>query len=328
MKVLIFCLWIYLYSIGIKIPAISLLFLTGVKLKLNKNIFQLFIIVLILVIKSIIFSKDSFWVLENLKILDGFLFLILSKPVRHNKIDLIKLSILLIIISFSQSLNENFSGWLIFVVFLIYDIRISKEKNIKYFLVIITLSYISFYFKSYTSAVLIILYPLLRVFFKPKQIFIISLLTTISIISFLPLIQNYSNFQIINSIFPTLIIRFVMWSNVIDNLNILDILFGKTYYLSNFYSSIDGNIVQSPFIYIGKSTHNILIDILSKHGIFILMFFVFLIFRLIKKNNYLILPLILLWSLEPGLGSFQITSIAFIFLSLNQFHAYNLYSKA
>lgn len=307
-----FLVWMSVYALGISVPGIFLTFLKSGFVRYRPRwIVPIFILTLWVIFKALYFYKSSFWLYENLKILDFSLCLLLFRFNWNFSKYYFFSSFVLLLIAFNQNLNENFSGWLIFMIWVsgYYYWSYNFQKRMLLWLMgVLT----CFYLNSFTALVVIFLSPLLSKISIKK-------FTSIYSIGFFILIfciyYFFNSNEAIRNLYlasGTLSIRFSLWINNLFGLSFMEFLFGSSEYLNEFISSDHANFVQSSFQYTGKSSHNLISDTILKYGALFYFFLILTIRRIPSFYNLLINSVLLYWFFEPGLGVFQLFSVMYM----------------
>jgi len=319
-KEIYFGLWILLYSTGMIIPSLLMLPFLGMKRAFVKKGVFLIIVYFFLTIKVLFGSWDSgFWLSQSVKLIDGLLFisLLALKPARHKDI------VLILFLSFGLLIstnNPNFGGWLLFLIAMI---TYQSTKDLVYILSMLLLISLAISIEAYTYALGILVF----LFFPSKrnlwEASLYSALGTLFMIVFYHYLIKKDLASSIAVILPTVSIRPAMWLAFFNNTSLSEILFGSITGLNSFVNTSVYSSSYIPFTYIGKSFHNLWVDILWKYGL-LLVLLLFAILRRLAERVYF-LPLLLIWSFEPSLGVFQLVTVYFLD---KRFYVDNVYSRS
>jgi hypothetical protein len=302
------------------IPSLVILPFLGMKRAFVKKGVVLILVYLLLIIKVLFGSWDNgFWLLQSVKLIDGLLFisLLTLKPTKQKNL------LLVFFLSFSvliSSNNPNFGGWLLF---LIAVISYQSSKGLVYILKMLLLIFFSISIEAYTYALGILAF----LFFpSERNLWTASLYSALGTLFMIVLYDYLIEKDLASSIaliVPTISIRPAMWLAFFNNTSLSEILFGSITGLNSFVNTAVYSSSYFPFTYIGKSFHNIWVDILWKYGLILVLLLVAILKRSPKRVYYL--PLLLIWSFEPSLGVFQLVTVYFLD---KRFYVDNMYSRS
>ena len=305
-------IWSFFYSLGFKVPFIFALLFIGFNTKIPKRKALLLILPVILFIHAILLTTQIevfyYWAL----LLDPILLVVLIQNKTASKSNYLFVAISMLLLSLIQELNDNFSGWLALLSYL----SIMKLGLTRGSVFIISMTYGSFcvfVLGANTAATAIILYPFILRLFSLKSFLFYYTLVFVACFFVTLHYHEKSFFVLTQQTLPSFSIRFVMWVNTLSNLSFTEILFGNEEYLNNVYNSVGSGLVKSPFYYEGNSSHNVIVDLISKYGVLLSLLILFISFKQLARYKNILIPILIYWFFEPGLGSFQLSSLILLY---------------
>ena len=218
----------------------------------------------------------------------------------------------MLLLSLIQELNDNFSGWLALLSYL--SIMKVGLARVSVFIISMTYGFFCvFVLGANTAAIVIFLYPVILRLFSLKSFLFYYALVFVACFFVTLHYHEKSFFVLTQQTLPSFSIRFVMWVNTLSNLSFTDILFGNEEYLNNVYNSVGSGLVKSPFYYEGNSSHNVIVDLISKYGVLLPLLIVLISFKQLERYKSILIPILIYWFFEPGLGSFQLSSLILLY---------------
>jgi hypothetical protein len=319
-KEIYFGLWILLYSTGVVLPSLVLLPFLGMKRTLLKTGLFFILLYLFFSVKVLLGPWDNaFWFLQSFKLLDGLIFISLL-ALKESEGNGLLMTLFLLFGTLISVNNQNFGGWL---TFLSAMIMFQSTKGFIRTIIILVLFLFSISLEAYTYALAIIPFLL---FPSKRSFLVISFYSFLGATILLLLFDYLLRIDVVPTlvlIAPTFVIRPAMWIAFFDNISLCEFLFGSKNSLTSFVNTEGYSSSYIPFQYVGKSFHNIWVDIIWKFGSLLILLSFILLRRLPKRVYYL--PLLIIWSFEPSLGVFQLVTI---YIIEKRFYADNLYTRS
>ncbi len=310
-------IFIALYSFGIQLPVSAGLLFEREKRFSRRNIALLFV-TFVYTSRVFFVSNEAFWIFEAFKILDFLLFFVAMKKAELRQTDIVLLGFSIFILLFFHTNNENFSGWLIVLLFGLISSRLKRRKFLLLF--VLALSWLALEFSSNSAMVAIIIGYFFNRYFSLKSFLLLS--SIIILLIYKILLENEQLIIPLASLAPTAMVRFSLWAYYVESVSSFSLFFGDFKLLKGFVD-LSNSSLYHPFVYVGKSYHNILLDLISRYGGVYFTVLFFLIKSKINTSSSLFWIVIILWSLEPGLGNFQLATLCLLFSQKDVSYSYS-----
>lgn len=305
-------IWSFFYSLGFKVPFIFALLFIGVNAKIPKRKALLLIIPFILYLHVILSTIQIGAFYNWILLLDPIILVVLIQKKKFSKSNYLFVAISMLLLSLTQELNDNFSGWLALLSYLSI-MKLGLTRRSAFIVSIIYGSFCVFVLGANTAAIVIFLFPVILRLFSLKSFLIYYILVFVACFYVTLYYHDESFFVLTQQTLPSFSIRFIMWVNTLSNLSPTDLLFGNEMYLNNSFNSVGSGLIESPFYYEGNSSHNVIVDLISKYGIVFSLFAVLISFKQLKRYKNILVPILIYWFFEPGLGSFQLSSLILLY---------------